>query len=69
MTPKLTGMANRGSVAASTRDCRGDRESKENVVAGVAETIVQGGGIGSGGESIGSGNIGGGWWGEEANGI
>jgi hypothetical protein len=69
VTPKLTGMANQGSVAAWTRDCQGGRESKENVVVGVAETTVPGGGIGRGGESIGSGNNGGGWWGEEANGI
>ena len=59
MTPKLTGMAKRGSVAARTRDCRGGGESREDVVV-MAETTVPGGGRGSEGEGVGCGNMGGG---------
>jgi hypothetical protein len=62
-------MAKRGSVVARTRDCRGGRESREDIVAGVAETTVLGGGRGIRGEGVGRGNMGARRWVGESNGI
>jgi hypothetical protein len=46
VTPELTGMTKRGGGAIGARD---GREARENIVAGVAKTMVPSGGRDSGG--------------------
>jgi hypothetical protein len=69
VTSKLTDMIKRRGVAVRTRNGRGGRESRESVVARVAKTAVPSGGRNNGGKGVGCGNMGGGRWDEEANGI
>ena len=67
--PKLTGMAKWGVSATGARDGRGGRKFGKDVVVGVAKTMVPSGGRNNGGKGVGCGNMGGGRWDEEANGI